>query len=282
MKLTQREHAYRHIRRKLVEGSLPVGQRLSPAALAQELGVSHIPVREAISQLHSEGLVVHAAHRGAFVKGVDRRTLVDLIEMRSVLECHAAGRAARRISAAQLIDLTRCREDLRRAAAAFNVSPNSDLREPLRRWLLADLPFHVVLLRAAGNAHVLRVIEETRVMTHMFGYRTDSPGAWADPAAFGAKNLQLHQDIYDAVVAHDAKRARRAMSLHMRCAGKNMLARYDWLQRQTDLGSELAGEFPDSMRDLVRDIQQQSMGGVRSGRTITLGKMNTKNKSLMN
>jgi len=149
VKQTQRERAYQHIRRKLAEGALPAGVRLSPAALAREIGVSHIPVREAISQLRSEGLIVHMAHRGAFVKGADRQDLVDLIELRTVLECHAAARAAPRISAAQVEELQERSEALCRLAEAFRVPPGTDLREPLGQWLLGDLALHTVLLRAA-------------------------------------------------------------------------------------------------------------------------------------
>jgi len=57
----------------------------------------------------------------------------------------------------------------------------------------------------------------------------------------------------------DTKAARRAMAVHMRIAGKNMLARFDWLQRQSDLSSPQAGDFPDMVRDLVRNIQQRSL-----------------------
>ena len=262
MKQTQRERAYHHIRRKLAQGDLPAGVRLSPAALAGEIGVSHIPVREAISQLRSEGLIVHVAHRGAFVKGADRQDLVDLVELRMLLECHAAARAARRISSVQLQELEERWKALCRMAEAFHVPPRTDLREPLREWLLVDLAFHTVLLRAAGNRRVIRVIQDMHIMTQMFGYRTDPPAAWADPAAFAAENLRVHEDIYEAVRGHDPKAARRAMVAHMRRAGKNMLARFDWLQRQEGLDSSSVGDFPESMRELVRGIQRRDLTDV--------------------
>jgi DNA-binding GntR family transcriptional regulator len=257
MKQTQRERAYQHIRRKLAEGTLSAGVRLSPAALAREIGVSHIPVREAISQLKSEGLIIHMAHRGAFVKEPRRQDLVDLIELRTLLECHAAARAARRISQRQLRELEERWQTLCRLAEAFRVPPGADLREPLGQWLLGDLAFHMVLLRAAGNGHVIHVIEEMHIMTQMFGYRTDTPSAWADPATFGAENLRVHRDVYEAVCRHDAKAARRAMAVHMHRARRNMLSRFDWLRRQRDLDSSQAGDFPESMRELVRGIQQR-------------------------
>jgi DNA-binding GntR family transcriptional regulator len=259
VKQTQRDRAYRHIRGKLAAGSLAAGVRLSPAALAREIGVSHIPVREAISQLESDGLVVHVAHRGAFVKGPDRQELVDLIELRAIIECHAAGRAATRIGGPLLDELEDRWQTLCKLAEAFRVPPGSDLAEPLGQWLLGDLAFHMALLRAAGNRRAIKVIEDTRVMTQMFGYRTDSPAAWASPAAFGEANLRVHRDVYEAVRRRDPKAARRAMAVHMRRAGKNLLARFDWLQRQGDAERARAGDFPDSMRRLVLGIQRRDL-----------------------
>jgi DNA-binding GntR family transcriptional regulator len=71
----------------VVNGQFTAGERIFPVALAKEIGISLIPVREAISQLQSEGVIVHKPHRGVFVKEVERRDLVDLIEFRSTLEC---------------------------------------------------------------------------------------------------------------------------------------------------------------------------------------------------
>ncbi len=255
MKITQREIAYRLIRQQLVEGRLRPGVRLSPTALAREIGISHIPIREAITQLQSEGLVLHVAHRGSFVKGMDRQELVDTMEIRTVLECHAAAKAARRISASQLEDLKQKWERLREIALSFDVPPGTNLRDLLAQWLLADLAFHMSIFKAAGNARAIRVLQDTRSLTQMFGRRTDHPAAWANPAGFAEDNLRVHQDVYEAICRHDSKGARRAMSIHMRVARKNVLARYDWLHRQGSVEEKFAEEFPDSMRDAVRDIR---------------------------
>ena len=68
--------AYEHIRQKLFDGNLEEGDRLSPVELGAEIGVSHIPVREVITQLASEGLVVQGARQGAFVKQMQRQELL--------------------------------------------------------------------------------------------------------------------------------------------------------------------------------------------------------------
>jgi len=258
-KCSQRETAYRYIRQKLAQGTLAAGARLSPVHLAREIGVSPVPVREAISQLTTEGMVVYEVFRGAFVRKIDRQDLVEMIEMRSVIECQAAANAARRISARQLQELDVCWENLCQLVQAFNVPPTTDLREPLAAWHLGDLAFHNLLLRAAGNRHAIRFLDLARVMTQMFGYRTDHPSAWSDPAAFGARNLAVHRPIYEAVRGHDAKAARRAMREHMRVSRRNILSRFDWICRQSQLEKSQVDEFPETLRELITGMQQTAV-----------------------
>lgn len=275
VKRTHREHAYQFIRRKLLAGELPAGGRISAAALAQEMGISHIPVREAISQLRSEGLINYESHRGAFARTMSRPELVDLLEFRAVLEGHAVAQAARRISPQQLRELDARWSELCRAAEAFEVPPGTDLRGALRTWLLSDLAFHLVLLRAAGNRHALQAIENARVMTQMFGYRTDTPATWAQPATQYRQNLQVHQSIYEAVCQRDPKAARRAMVAHMRQTRRNILARFDWLERQSTRDQRLTEEFPDSMREAVHELQRREVADAKRSRkptTTTRGK----------
>jgi DNA-binding GntR family transcriptional regulator len=254
--LSQREHAYRHIRRRLIEGRLSTGARLSPTALAREIGMSHTPVREAISQLQSEGLVVHTAHRGAFVKQPTRHELIEIIEIRTTLECAAAAQAARRITHEQLQELNERWQDLCRALEEYGEPRDRDLDDLGAKWHLADLQFHMVLLRAAGNRLAMRVIEDNRIMTMMFGYRTDSPQTAANRMAARDKNLQVHRDIYEALCRRDPKAARQAMAVHMRRARKSLLARFDWLQRPDELERDLLRDFPDSLREAVRAIER--------------------------
>jgi DNA-binding GntR family transcriptional regulator len=252
--LSQREHAYRHIRRGLIEGRLSTGARLSPTALAREIGMSHTPVREAISQLQSEGLVVHMAHRGAFVKQPTRHELIEMIEIRTTLECAAAAQAARRINGAQLRELEERWRDLCETVAAYG-GPGAEVDERGANWVLADLQFHMVLFHAAGNRLAMRVIEDNRIMTMMFGHRTGAPEASADWIAIRDKNLEVHKDIYEAVRRRDPKAARRAVAVHMKRARKSLLGRFDWLQQPHDAESDLVRDFPDSLREAVRAIE---------------------------
>jgi len=262
MSLTNKQLAYNHIRDKLLNSMLAGGQRLSPAALAKELGISQIPVREALSQLHSEGLVIHEPHRGAFVRQLDRQELVDLIELRGLLECNAAAQAARRISEAELDELETYLGALRNLADEMAGVEGEKLLDVLSRWMIADLAFHMVILRVAGNRQVIRVIQDAHIMTQMFGYRTDYPEVHVDLHASYTKNFQVHRDVFLAIRRHDRKAAWRAMVVHQRRARRNMLARFDWLHQQPTADDPLLKEFPDSMREIVRNMEQGQPGEV--------------------
>jgi DNA-binding GntR family transcriptional regulator len=252
---TQRELAYEHIRRKLIEGALSTGARLSPTALAREIGMSHTPVREAISQLQSEGLVVQTAHQGAFVRQPTRHELVDIIEIRTTLECAAVAQAARRIDREQLREFDERWKELHRAIEALRALPDAREGRLETDWALADLQFHMMLLRAAGNRLAMRIIEDHRIMTMMFGNRTGSLetlSGWEDECV---QNLQVHRDIYDAVRRRDAKAARRAMIVHMRRARKNILSQFDRSQRPSDAGRGFLAA-PESLRQAIRAIER--------------------------
>jgi DNA-binding GntR family transcriptional regulator len=247
-KLTQKEHAYRHIRNKVMSGLFSAGERLYPAALASEIGTSLIPVREAIGQLQSEGLIVQKPRRGIFVKEMERADLVDLIEFRATLEPAAAAAAARRITPAEIRELDQRWHDLCRMSERFDAPSDvaSDEQDTLlREWQLADLAFHLLLFRIAGNRRAIRAIEDTHTMIRMFGRRT----------TLTAQNLRMHKEIYETVRRQDAKAARRAMSIHIRQAGRDLLARFDHFQRHERDGGIQTDEFLDSMR---RNLQKEN------------------------
>ena len=237
MAATHKQSAYEYIKEKLIRGALSAGDRLSPAALAREIGTSHIPVREAISQLCSEGLVVQRPHRGAFVRQPDRREVAELMGLRKVLECNAAAWAARRITGSELDELAAHVKQMRVLRGRIREAEARGRRLPLDQWGPVDVAFHRVLWEAAGNQQVIKVIEDTNIMVRMFGYRTDYPLDWPKMAAFYAGNYRVHRDVYLAVRQHDPKKARRAMAAHMRRTRKNLLARFDWLLQQRESGA---------------------------------------------
>jgi len=97
--------AYIHLQDQIVSGSLPGGSRLKPEALAQRLGISRMPVREAIRQLNAEGYVTIMPNRGAVVTNRTPEEVIELFEMRAVLEGLAARIAAQVASSYELDEL---------------------------------------------------------------------------------------------------------------------------------------------------------------------------------
>ena len=260
-----KHRAYDHIRQKLFDGQLREGAHLSPVELGKEIGISHIPVREAITQLASEGLVIQVARQGAFVRQMQRQELLELIELRGMLEAATITKVAKRIKPTELEYLAGFLKGLESLVERFQDDGESDEFEErmvalMGEWMLADMSFHMLLLRVGGNRQVANVIAERQIMLQMFRHRTDAPEAWNRPLAkYYEENYQLHQDIYEAAKAGDPQAARRAMAAHTKRAKKNMLARFDWLRRQKDADTPMARDFPDSMQRLVQGVQSRFM-----------------------
>jgi DNA-binding GntR family transcriptional regulator len=95
-KASLKQRAYDHIRQKLMSGVLIGGSRISDAELAEEIGISRTPVREAIIQLETEGVIEQIPRFGSFIRMLSREELIHLYELREVLEGHNAAMAAER------------------------------------------------------------------------------------------------------------------------------------------------------------------------------------------
>src|SRR5690606_37515129 len=87
---TAQQAAYHYIRERIISGAFPAGSKLNPAKIAQTLGLSRMPVREAILQLDAEGFANMRPNRGAIVTSLSPDGVLELFEMRSVLEALAA------------------------------------------------------------------------------------------------------------------------------------------------------------------------------------------------
>ena len=108
----QGQSAYRRLLAEIRTGQLLPGARLRETELAERLGISRTPVREAIRQLEADGLVTHQARQGATIRNLDYAEVIELYEMRSVLEGTAARLAARMASQVELAELTEINEAL--------------------------------------------------------------------------------------------------------------------------------------------------------------------------
>lgn len=220
MSTNLRELAYSHIRGKLLEGRIPPGSRISSRALAREIGISFIPVREAIAQLAIEGLVDHEAGVGTFATRVQRDDLRELYDLREALESHAVGLAAGRIDADGLARMRGWNDEMRALAARRRATPRRlDDQADLAAWNRADIEFHLALLSAAGNRRLLRAVHDLRVLTQVFrAQRELRPVDDLDRACV------QHQALMDALARRDGELATSTLREHVRFSCANALA----------------------------------------------------------
>jgi DNA-binding GntR family transcriptional regulator len=151
----RREHAYTAIRRMVLLGEFPFGQRMAEEALAEQLQLSRTPVREAFARLHADRLLNRYADGGYYVAEPDLLDLRDLYELRLTLELRGITRAAE--SGVQHDRSTL--EALHARWLAIKEAPP----EPDGSFIELDESFHVTLNRASGNLVLTETLENVNV-----------------------------------------------------------------------------------------------------------------------
>jgi DNA-binding GntR family transcriptional regulator len=186
------------ILQRIVEGSYPPGSRIVETRVAQELGVSQGPVREALRDLEQLGCVVHEPYRGCSVRAFSADELLEAFPVRAALEALAARLAAERVGDAELAELEQLLERMRVAARRGDAHDQSQ----------ANASFHATIVRAARNG----TLERQWRMLEPFSrtYLTVSrPGI--DLIALSDR----HVPILDALRRHDPDAAAAAMHEHL-------------------------------------------------------------------
>jgi DNA-binding GntR family transcriptional regulator len=217
--LTKRELAYRRLRVELLSHSLLPGDRLSEIPLAARLGVSRIPLREAIDQLASEGLVERIPGLGSHVRSASPKVLREIYEMREVLECFTVEKAAGKMTGAHLGRLGDLCGEISAALGEYKRSRKwtSVLRE---RLVSADLAFHQTIAQAAENDHIRKEIERLQAVSQLLSYR---PDVARDEMDAMTRSARQHLEILEALRQSDGKRARGRMAEHIRRACERAL-----------------------------------------------------------
>lgn len=218
-----RNEAYDRIRGKLAFGQLAAGSEVSEPMLAEMLGISRTPVREALQQLEVEGLVERNPRKRTVVRNPDRQDILELFELREALECYAAMLAAQRRSRADLDRLRFLCREMKRPADELHRSGAKALSDAkLRKLLAADMGFHLMLIQAAGNRHIMKIVSDSHVLTRLFC----APRQEHD-LKHVTDNYRVHLGIFEAVEASDPQLANRLMSAHIRQTLQEALEYYD-------------------------------------------------------
>ena len=210
---TQKERAYQYLRERFENGELKPGDRVSDLALTREIDVSRTPIREALNQLASEGLVEFIPHRGAFVRLPDLREIEEFYELRELLEGHAASRLAAAPDPVAVAELAALVEQM--ATMAEESRQEADHRAlsatSTRDQRRLDLGFHGILLEACGNRRLCRIVEDSRIIARPFAAMAPR----MRPASVRSAHRE-HAAILAAIRKGDSQAARRAMVSHIR------------------------------------------------------------------
>lgn len=202
---TATERAYASLRAEILDGARPAGTRLREDTLAEELGLSRTPVREALQRLGTEGLVEHLPHRGARVAEWTAEDLEETFALRAVLEGLGSRRAATRATAADVAGL---RALCTRMEHAIRPGTPRDLDA----LTTLNAAFHAELLRIAASprlAGMVAGVVHVPVVLRTFH-------RYSDHAL--ARSQHHHRELCDALEAGDAQWAESVMRSHVLAA----------------------------------------------------------------
>jgi DNA-binding GntR family transcriptional regulator len=183
---------------RIVEGTYQPGERIVETRIAQELGVSQGPVREALRDLEQLGCVVHEPGRGCSVRAFSAEELLEAFPVRAALEALAARLAAEQITRAELAELDRLLERMRAAARRGDAHDQSQ----------ANASFHATVVRAARNATLER--QWRMLEPYSRTYLTVSR-----PGIDLVHLSDRHEPVLEALRRGDAEAAATAMHDHL-------------------------------------------------------------------
>lgn len=197
--LPLRDVVFQTLRQAILRGELEPGERLMEIQLANKLGVSRTPIREAIRKLELEGLVLMIPRKGAEVAEITEKSLRDVLEVRSSLEDLAVELACERIGEEQI-------EELKKAAEEFKEAlQGGDLTE----YAEADVKFHDVIYHATENQKLVQLLYNLR--EQMYRYRVE----YLKRSEVHQTLLAEHQHIIEYIEKHDKEAAKNAIRTHI-------------------------------------------------------------------
>ncbi|MDA8632738.1 GntR family transcriptional regulator [Verrucomicrobiales bacterium] len=223
------EKAYQHIRQQVFLGELSPGDRLVNRSLAEQLGTSFIPVREAISRLASEGLVKQVAGAGAFVRSFDRQEISEIYDVRDLFEPFAAAQAARFLTDHELEELRVLLESWESLGKKILNRKADTSQGDLDRWLEINERFHSLIISASRNRLLSKITNDVNVLSKCFAAHRGSPKLLSEKLV--RSTLKTHRQLYEALIKRDSESARKIVCQQLKFGRKSVLNFFD--QEQT-------------------------------------------------
>ncbi len=197
--LPLRDVVFKKLRKAILTGELKPGERLMEIHLADKLGVSRTPIREAIRKLELEGLVIMIPRRGAVVAEITEKSLKDVLEVRRALDMLSAELACERITDSDKVLLKKACTEFEEAVKG------GDLRIIAQK----DVALHNIIVGATGNERLQQLLNN--LSEQMYRYRFE----YIKDSSQHKNLLQEHQEIYESIVNCDKKRAAEAAKIHI-------------------------------------------------------------------
>lgn len=196
---------FNKIREDILNGRYKEGEKLIEAKLAEEMGVSRTPVREALKQLELDGLVDNVPNRGVIVKGISNQDIQDIFEIRAAIEGIAAKWAVERITEEELHSLKEIHE-----LAEFYV-----FKKDIEKFAELNTRFHEIIYKATKSRYLEQVLKDFQYYMKQARRKSlQKEGRMEDAFA-------EHKDILEAFLKRDKEEAEKMLTLHVSNSKKN-------------------------------------------------------------
>ena len=194
-----REIVYEELKRQILVGEIAPGTRMMEVDLAEDMGVSRTPVREAIRKLEKEGLVTIEPRRGAYASDISIKDMLDVLEVRQNLEGMAAALAARKVSEEEKRDFIKANE-------AYNAAVKSGNTEEI---IKCDEYFHQLIVNYSDNKTLTQLLSQVQELALRFRY------IYYDDFSRYEKMPMEHIEIEETILSGDTERARIVAEEHV-------------------------------------------------------------------
>ena len=195
-----RDVVFNTLRQAILTGELKPGERLMEIHLANKLGVSRTPIREAIRKLELEGLVTMIPRRGAEVAQITEKSMNDVLEVRRAMDALCVELACDRITPEEL-------QDLKKACDTFEAAVKTD---DIKQIAQADVAFHDIIYAATDNRRLIQLLNNLR--EQMYRYRIE----YLKKKECYPQLLEEHQTIIDSIESRDKGRATQITGQHIK------------------------------------------------------------------
>lgn len=245
MATTLKELAIRYLREKIHTGEVMPGAKLSELALAKDMGISRTPLREAINQLCSEGILESIPHAGVSVRVPALKEIRDLYELREVLEGYAAGKAAAQNNQALASCLQNFCNSMHNILLATEKRKDNMLtREETQEIRQNDMDFHMSIISAAENGRMKAIICDSRILSRVFELMEPNM-----TKAILDKTYDYHKSVADAIASGSVTIAKNKITQHIRKSCDELLSRYRiWHEQKHDSIPEALRKYVDRER----------------------------------